>query len=88
MPFYQTARSVRLPMYFPLREIALHGRAAMCTWYLVGPDSIVPKRRRQDETMVEEVVFVAPDGAEHKYGLSDLAHDVGMPIMENPQPWL
>jgi hypothetical protein len=75
-------------MDFTAKEIALHGKAAMCTWHLVGPESIMPKRRRQDEILVEEIVLVAPDGKEHKYGQRDLVRDAGMPMVGNPQPWL
>jgi hypothetical protein len=88
MTLYRDARSVRLPMDFPANELVLHGTAAMCTWYLVGPDTIMPKRRRQDEILVEEVTFVAPDGTEHRYGQRDLARDAGMPMVGSPQPWL
>jgi hypothetical protein len=88
MTMYQNARSVRLPMYFPAKELPLHGKAAMCTWYLIGPKVIMPKRRPTGEILVEEVLFVAPDGVEHSYGHRDLVRDAGMPLVENPQPWL
>jgi hypothetical protein len=88
MTMYLTARSVRLPMYFPARELPLHGKAAMCTWYLVGPEVIMPKRRFPDEVLVEEIVFVALNGAEYVYGQRDLVRDAGLPLVGNPQPWL
>jgi hypothetical protein len=88
MTLYRTARSVRLPMDFPAKEIALQGMAAMCTWYLVGPEVIMPKRRKPDEILVEEVVFFALDGTEHRYGQRDLVRDAAMPMIGNPQPWL
>lgn len=58
MTMYLTVRSVRLPMYFPLGELPLHGKAAICTSYLVGPDVIMPKCRFPDEVLVEELIAV------------------------------
>jgi hypothetical protein len=75
MTMYLTARSVWLPMHFPLGELPLHGKAAMCTWYLVGPNVIMPKRRFPDEVLVEEIIFIAVNGVEYIYNQRDLVRD-------------
>jgi hypothetical protein len=85
---YRTDRSVRLPLDFPLSDMPSQGPAAMSPWYNFRLDVIMPRPRKPDQILVEEVIFVGSDRTEHRYGQRDLVRDLGKPMVGNPMSWL
>jgi hypothetical protein len=87
MTNYRNDRVRTLPLDFHPDDLALHGVAAMCSHYSIGQATIMPKPRKLEEILVEEIKFEDEAGTVLHYRQRDLVRDTGLKLVGNPQPW-
>lgn len=88
MTNYHADRIKTLVLDFQPDDLVLQGRAAFCSDYVMGHDSIMPKPRKPGQILIEEIRFEDGAGTMLRYRQRDLIRDSGLKLVGNPQPWL